>query len=86
MSRIVVMGAGSWGTTIAKVIADGGEEVTLWSRRPEVSDEINSFHRNGDYLPGINLPKNLVATSSIEAALENAEQIYLAVPSQTTPA
>jgi glycerol-3-phosphate dehydrogenase (NAD(P)+) len=83
VSRIVVMGAGSWGTTIAKVIADGGEDVTLWSRRPEVADEINSFHRNGDYLPGINLPKNLVATSSIEAALENAEQIYLAVPSQT---
>ena len=83
MSRIVVMGAGSWGTTIAKVIADGGEDVTLWSRRPEVADEINTSHRNGDYLPGINLPKNLTATSSIEVALENAEQIYLAVPSQT---
>jgi glycerol-3-phosphate dehydrogenase (NAD(P)+) len=83
VSRIVVMGAGSWGTTIAKVIADGGEDVTLWSRRPEVADEINTSHRNGDYLPGINLPKNLTATSSIEVALENAEQIYLAVPSQT---
>ena len=83
MSRIVVMGAGSWGTTIAKVIADGGEDVTLWSRRPEVSEEINSFHRNGDYLPGINLPKNLSATASVEEALQGAEQIYLAVPSQS---
>jgi len=83
VSRIVVMGAGSWGTTIAKVIADGGEDVTLWSRRPEVSEEINSFHRNGDYLPGINLPKNLSATASVEEALQGAEQIYLAVPSQS---
>lgn len=83
MSRIVVMGAGSWGTTFAKVIADGGEEVTLWSRRPEVADEINDFGRNGDYLPGINLPTNLRATSSLEEALAGAEQVYLAVPSQT---
>lgn len=83
MSRIVVMGAGSWGTTIAKVIADGGEDVTLWSRRSEVADEINSFRRNGDYLPGINLPTNLRATSSLEEALAGAEQVYLAVPSQT---
>jgi len=77
------MGAGSWGTTIAKVIADGGEEVTLWSRRHEVAEEINSFRRNGDYLPGINLPTNLRATSSLEEALAGAEQVYLAVPSQT---
>jgi glycerol-3-phosphate dehydrogenase (NAD(P)+) len=83
VSRIVVMGAGSWGTTIAKVIADGGEAVTLWSRRPEVAEEINAFHRNGDYLPGINLPKNLSATSNIADALKDAEQVYLAVPSQT---
>ena len=83
MSRIVVMGAGSWGTTIAKVIADGGTEVTLWSRRPEVAEEITSSHRNGDYLPGINLPKNLLATSDLAQALEGAEQIYLAVPAQS---
>lgn len=82
MSRIVVMGAGSWGTTVAKVIADGGEAVTLWSRRSEVAEEINSFHRNGDYLPGIDLPENLVATDSVVDALTDAEQIYLAIPSQ----
>ena len=83
MSKIVVMGAGSWGTTIAKVIADGGTDVTLWSRREEVAQEINVEGRNGDYLPGIELPKNLSATSDVSVALEGAEQIYLAVPSQT---
>jgi len=83
MSKIAVMGAGSWGTTVAKVIADGGTDVVLWSRRSEVAQEINEFHRNGDYLPGIDLPANLKATSDVGSALNGAEQIYLAVPSQT---
>lgn len=83
MSKIVVMGAGSWGTTIAKVIADAGNEVMLWSRRQEVSEEISSVQRNGDYLPGISLPTNLLATSDLDLALAGAEQIYLAIPSQT---
>ncbi len=83
MSRIAVMGAGSWGTTIAKVIADGGSDVILWSRRAEVAQEINEYHRNGDYLPGIDLPANLTATSDVGHALNGATQIYLAVPSQT---
>ncbi len=83
MSRIVVLGAGSWGTTIAKVIADGGNQVTLWSRREDLAEEINRKHRNGDYLPGIDLPNNLVATSNLELALVDAEQVYLAVPAQS---
>lgn len=83
MTRIVVLGAGSWGTTIAKVIADGGNEVTLWSRREDLAEEINQKHRNVDYLPGIDLPKNLVATSNLESALSDAEQVYLAVPAQS---
>ncbi len=83
MSRIVVMGAGSWGTTVAKVIADAGFEVMLWSRRAEVANEINETKRNSDYLPGIDLPQNLSATSNLAEALKDAEQIYLAIPSQS---
>lgn len=83
MSRIAVMGAGSWGTTMAKVIADAGSEVVLWSRREEVANEINETKRNSDYLPGIDLPANLTATSDLESALKDAEQIYLAIPSQS---
>ena len=83
MSHIVVMGAGSWGTTVAKVIADAGFEVMLWSRREEVANEINETQRNSDYLPGIDLPANLTATSDLELALRDAEQVYLAIPSQS---
>lgn len=83
MSQIVVLGAGSWGTTIAKVIAEGGTDVTLWARRPALAAEILETGRNGDYLPGIDLPKNLTATSDIAQALEGAKQVYLAIPSQS---
>ena len=83
MSEIVVLGAGSWGTTVAKVIADGGSEVTLWARRDELAKEITETGRNGEYLPGIDLPDNLKATSDVEAALAGAKQIYIAIPSQS---
>ena len=83
MSDIVVLGAGSWGTTIAKVIADGGHDVTLWSRREELANEISQTGRNGEYLPGIDLPTNLHATSNIEQALTGAKQVYIAIPSQS---
>jgi glycerol-3-phosphate dehydrogenase (NAD(P)+) len=83
MSKIAVIGAGSWGTTFAKVLADGGAEVALWARRSELADEINSSHRNGDYLPGVNLPAAVTASSDIAAVLAGASQVYLSVPSQS---
>ena len=83
MTKIAVIGAGSWGTTFAKVLTDGGHDVTLWARRQDIVDEINEEHRNGDYLPGIDLPESLKATADIAAALAEVEQVYLAVPSQT---
>ena len=82
MSRIVVLGAGSWGTTIAKVIADGGSDVTLWARRSQQIEQINLEKQNPDYLPGISLPANISATSDIDKALAGAEQVYIAIPSQ----
>lgn len=83
MAKVAVMGAGSWGTTFAKVLADAGNDVVLWARREDVADEINTAHRNGDYLPGVNLPNNLFATTSAIEALTGATQVYLSVPSQT---
>jgi glycerol-3-phosphate dehydrogenase (NAD(P)+) len=84
MAKIAVMGAGSWGTTFAKVLADNPEnQVMLWARREDVAAEINSQHRNGDYLPGIHLPKSLSASSQVATVLAGAELVYLAVPSQT---
>ena len=82
MVHVAVLGAGSWGTTFAKVLADGGNTVTLWARRPEVAQEIHDANRNTSYLPGIALPKTIDATDNLAQALAGAEQVYLAVPSQ----
>jgi glycerol-3-phosphate dehydrogenase (NAD(P)+) len=82
MTRIAVVGAGSWGTTFAKVLADGGNDVIIWARRREVAREISETKRNSDYLPGINLPPGLAATDRLDIALEDADQVYIAVPSQ----
>ena len=62
MTKVAVLGAGSWGTTFAKVLADGGADVAIWARRPELAREITEAKRNSDYLPGINLPRGLWAT------------------------
>jgi glycerol-3-phosphate dehydrogenase (NAD(P)+) len=81
--RVAVLGAGSWGTTFAKILADGGAEVVMWARRPELAREISESKRNSDYLPGINLPRSLRASSSLEFVLHEAEQVYIAVPSRS---
>ncbi len=81
--RVAVLGAGSWGTTFAKILADGGSHVTIWARRPELAREISESKRNSDYLPGINLPRTLWSSSRLPEVLEGAEQVYLSVPSQS---
>ena len=78
-----MVGAGSWGTTFAKVLCDAGCDVTILARRPEQAGEIQVAKRNSQYLPGINLPKSLQATSDPAVALRGAELVFLAVPSQT---
>jgi glycerol-3-phosphate dehydrogenase (NAD(P)+) len=81
--RVAVLGAGSWGTTYAKVMADAGREVRLWARRPEVAAAVNERHANPDYLPGVSLPVLLTATADPGQALEGADAVVFAVPSQT---
>lgn len=82
MAHVSVMGAGSWGTAFALVLADAGNEVTMWGRRPELCDAISTQHENTDYLPGIALPRIIRATSDPAEALEHADVVVLAVPSQ----
>jgi glycerol-3-phosphate dehydrogenase (NAD(P)+) len=81
--RVAVLGAGSWGTTFAKILADGGADVALWARRPELAREISQSKRNSDYLPGINLPRAVWASARLPEVLEGAEQVYLSVPAQS---
>ncbi|MDL5155921.1 NAD(P)H-dependent glycerol-3-phosphate dehydrogenase [Actinomycetospora termitidis] len=82
MSRYAVLGAGSWGTTFAKVLADAGTDVVLWARRPEVADAITTDHVNAEYLPDVKLPTSLRATHDAGAALDGVTTVVLAIPAQ----
>ncbi|MGY1696963.1 NAD(P)H-dependent glycerol-3-phosphate dehydrogenase [Geodermatophilus sp. SYSU D00814] len=82
-TRAAVLGAGSWGTTFAKVLADAGCSVTLHARRPELAAAITEGRENPDYLPGVRLPEALTATTDAGRALDGADVVVLAVPSQS---
>jgi glycerol-3-phosphate dehydrogenase (NAD(P)+) len=81
--HVAVLGAGSWGTAFAKVLADAGREVLIWSRRPEVAAAIETTRTNPDYLPALLLPDRVRATADAGHAIRGAELVVLAVPSQT---
>jgi len=83
MSKAAVLGAGSWGTAFAKVLADAGREVVLCARRPAVAVAIRERRVNPDYLPGLRLPPAVTATVDPREALDEADLVVLAVPSQT---
>ncbi|WP_461026948.1 NAD(P)H-dependent glycerol-3-phosphate dehydrogenase [Streptomyces sparsus] len=83
MTRAAVFGTGSWGTAFGMVLADAGCEVTLWGRRPELVEAVNTTRSNPDYLPGVELPQSLRATTDPAEAARDAEFSVLAVPSQT---
>jgi glycerol-3-phosphate dehydrogenase (NAD(P)+) len=77
------MGSGSWGTAFALVLTDAHNQVTLWARRPELAQAINAEHRNPDYFPDIALPASLQAVSDPQQAMDGADFVVLAVPSQS---
>ncbi|MEU4122336.1 NAD(P)H-dependent glycerol-3-phosphate dehydrogenase [Streptomyces virginiae] len=81
--KATVFGTGSWGTAFAIVLADAGCEVTLWGRRSEVVDAINTGRTNSDYFPDVELPANIRATGDPAEAAAGADFTVLAVPSQT---
>ncbi|MFD7518463.1 NAD(P)H-dependent glycerol-3-phosphate dehydrogenase [Streptomyces niveus] len=83
MTRVAVFGTGSWGTAFAMILADAGCEVTLWARRPEVVDAVNNTRANPEYLPGLELPSSVRATTDPAEAARDAEFSVLTVPSQT---
>ena len=76
------MGAGAWGTALAKELADAGNPVTIRARRPDVADEINSEPRNSAYLGDVALPAAIRATNDPADALAGACTVLLAVPAQ----
>ena len=81
MAQTAVIGAGAWGTAIAKIIAEKGKEVVIWCLEEETRDNINIRRENVRFLPDISLPKNLYASTDIMEAVSGREYIILAVPS-----
>lgn len=82
MKKMCVLGAGSWGTALAIVLANNNYEVSLWTLNETQKNEINLNKTNNKYLPGIKIPKNIISTCDIGSAINGSEIIVLAVPSQ----
>lgn len=83
MSKVTVLGAGAWGTTMAQVLADCGNDVLLWGRSPELVKEINTSHTNKKYLGEHVLPNQIKATNQISEAFAHSSIIVLAIPAQS---
>jgi glycerol-3-phosphate dehydrogenase (NAD(P)+) len=82
MSKIVVMGAGSWGTALALLLAENGNEVVLWEFFEERAKEMQNTRRNNYYLGGVDLPDNITVTNKVENILDGAEYLLFSIPSQ----
>ncbi|MBN3555929.1 NAD(P)H-dependent glycerol-3-phosphate dehydrogenase [Fictibacillus nanhaiensis] len=82
MDKVAVLGAGSWGTALAIVLADNGHHVSLWGRREDQVNEINNHHKNEKYLPGVELPANIQATTQLSECVKEAETIVLVTPTK----
>ncbi len=83
MTRCAVLGMGSWGTTFAMVLADAGCQVRLCGRREDLVEQVNRSHRNLGYLPDVDLPHGVRATTDPAEAMSGADLVVLAVPSQS---
>ena len=76
MANVTVLGAGAWGTTFGQVLADAGNDVTMWAIEPEIVENIKTKHCNPDRLPNVKvLPDNITAESDRAKAVEKAEII-----------
>jgi glycerol-3-phosphate dehydrogenase (NAD(P)+) len=82
MKKVTVLGAGAWGTTMAQVLVDCGNDVLIWGRDPDVITEINKTHTNKKYLKEHVLPEQLKATAEIKSAFAHSPIIVLAIPAQ----
>ena len=82
MSTVTVFGAGAWGSTMAQVLNDAGNDVLLWGRSEDVIAEINSTHTNKKYLGSHELPLSLQATTDLAQAFAHSRIYVLAIPAQ----
>jgi glycerol-3-phosphate dehydrogenase (NAD(P)+) len=80
--KVGILGGGSWGTTVASIVARNAK-ATIWARNPETVNEINEKHTNSKYLPNAKLTKSLKASLSIEETVKNADLLVMGVPAQS---
>ncbi|MDH3678909.1 MAG: NAD(P)-dependent glycerol-3-phosphate dehydrogenase [Acidimicrobiia bacterium] len=83
-SSVAVVGAGSWGTAMAALLAEHGHSVTVWALETEVVEAINQRNENPLFHPGVTLPPGLGATGDVQQAVDGADLIVMAVPTQFT--
>lgn len=81
--KVAVIGAGSWGTALAMVLADNQFDVSLWARRDDQVKEINTYHTNERYLPGVQLPMNIHASSDMAVTLKDTEHALIVTPTKS---
>ena len=86
MSKVAVVGAGSWGTALSIVLSKKNHDVCLWAFEPEVAEQITEGRENVSYLPGIELPENLRSTAELATALHGAEVVISVSPAQVVGA
>jgi glycerol-3-phosphate dehydrogenase (NAD(P)+) len=84
MKKATVFGAGSFGTAVATVLTSNFDEVVLWGRDAEQMATLQATRQNADYLPGLELPRNLTGTADLEAAARDTELVVVGIPSQAT--
>ena len=82
MKKVTVFGAGAWGSTMAQVLSDAGNDVLLWGRSADVIAEINGAHTNTKYLSSHTLPENIKATTDLKEAFDFSDTYVLAIPAQ----
>ena len=83
VSKVAVLGGGSFGTVIANMVAEKGIPAHLWVRTPETADAINQSRVNSRYVPKLSLADSLIASSDIESVLSGAEVVFIAIPSSS---
>lgn len=82
MSKVAVIGAGSWGSVLANILVMNGHKVYIWSRRKEQVDELNKQHTNRHYLANFTYDKRLVASVELEKVLDDATMVLFAIPTK----
>lgn len=80
--RVAVMGSGAWGTAFALVMANAGHDVVIWARESRVAEQITTIHQNRAYHPGVELPRNVTATTDPIVALQGSDIVVLVLPAQ----